>query len=235
MRPGQGHARADTLAPATDTLAPATDTLAQTRSRTLRTRSRSQGRRECEPSRASSPHLLRCSAPASGPDRIPDSHSVLADEGSVETPDSHPAVADEGSHRITVVGMCCVEGPTTSIPGEVVVGQPRGSNKNRGTSKGSSTRSEGRETGSSPGDVPVSRRRDDSLPSVAPRHPKHENADKHTETNMFPHILSPVCMHRIIYEHYVLSRFPQEFCVLEFLSVEVLPLELLHVDLPSSF
>ena len=101
-------------------------------------------------------------------------------------------------------------GLTTPIPSEVVVSQPRGSNKNRGTSKGSLTRSEGRETGSSPGDVPVPRRRDDSLLSVAPRHPKHENADKHTETNMFPHISSPVCVHRIIYEHSVLSRFPQD-------------------------
>ena len=40
-------------------------------------------------------------------------------------------------HRITVVGMRCVEGPTSSIPGEEDVGPPQGSNKNRGTSKGS--------------------------------------------------------------------------------------------------
>ena len=53
-------------------------------------------------------------------------------------------------------------------------------------------------------------RPDGSPPSVVRRHHKHENADKHTETNMLPHILSPVCTHQTVYEHSLMSRFPQE-------------------------
>ena len=47
-----------------------------------------------------------------------------------------------------MVGMCCVEGPMTSIPGEVVVGQPRKQVRAlvtylySGTSKGSLLKSE---------------------------------------------------------------------------------------------
>ena len=37
-----------------------------------------------------------------------------------------------------------------------------------------------------------------------------EDADGHTETNMLPHILSPVCMNQTVSEHSILSRFPQE-------------------------
>ena len=64
---------------------------------------------------------------------------------------------DDSEYATRIVhSTCCVGGPTTSIPSEVVVGQPRGSHKNRGTLKGSLTRSEGKEIGSSPSDVPVS-------------------------------------------------------------------------------
>ena len=39
----------------------------------------------------------------------------------------------------------------------------------------------------------------------------HEDADGHTETNMLPHILSPVCMNQTDSEHSLLSRFSQEY------------------------
>ena len=89
-----------------------------------------------------------------------------------ETSDSHPVMADEDVHRITVGGMCCVEGRTTPIPGEVVVCQPRGSNKNRGTSKGSLLESEwGKQVRALVTYLFPSRL------DVAQRPHKHENAD----------------------------------------------------------
>ena len=53
-----------------------------------------------------------------------------------EEPDSHPEVADEGPYKHTVVEMCCVEGLTTYIPGELVVARPRVPNRDRGTPGG---------------------------------------------------------------------------------------------------
>ena len=69
---------------------------------------------------------LACTNEAAPRGESPDGHTAEIPHGhTAETPDSHPVVADEGSHGITVVGMCCVEGLMTSIPGEVVVGPPR--------------------------------------------------------------------------------------------------------------
>ena len=68
---------------------------------------------------------------------IPDGHTAESPHGhTAETPDSHPGVADEGPYKSTVVEMCCVEGLTTYIPGELVVARPRVPNRDRGTQRG---------------------------------------------------------------------------------------------------
>ena len=74
--------------------------------------------------------------------------------------------------NVTVVGMCCVEGSTTSIPSEGVVDQPPGLKKTRGTSKGSWMLTEwGRWVPALVRSLSPSRP-DDSPPSVVRRHPK---------------------------------------------------------------
>ena len=97
-----------------------------------------------------------------------------------------------------MVGMCCVEGPMTSIPGEVVVGQPRGSNKNRGTSKGSWMLTEWGETWPIPGEGRVSQPPGRFATERRPAAPKHEN--EHTVEVMFGNILLSLRFPRISIE-----------------------------------
>ena len=127
----------------------------------------------------------------------------------------HPIATQQWQTRVHTglrwLGCVAWKGLTISIPSEVVVSQPRGSNKNRGTSKGSLTRSEGREIGSSPGDVPVSRRLDDSLLSVVLGTPNMT-----TPTNILPAVCyRTFCRHyvyqRLLYSRTLTERSPESF------------------------
>ena len=94
---------------------------AHTRSRTSRTHSRSQGRGECEPSSARSPHPPRCSASASGPVKTSDSHTALACEDVRRIPSGWDVLRGgvDGVHPWRA--RCRPAAETGSSPGDVLV------------------------------------------------------------------------------------------------------------------
>ena len=87
-----------------------------------------------------------------------------------------------------VVGMCCVEGSITSIPGEEDIDQPPGLNKTRGTSKGSWMLTEWGETWPIPSEGPVAQPPGRFATERRPAAPKHEN--EHIVVVMFAIIRS---------------------------------------------
>ena len=163
----------------------------------------------------------------------PDTNGHTAETPEATRPDTQGQTGGF-PYDVTVVGMCCVEGLMTSIPGEEVVAQPRGPNRARGIQRGDHIdniqsslclrtccrQTKWGEMGPSPSAEPVTQPHGRLATERRPAAPKCSqniqlpsvilHTTKMRRNIQLPSVILRTFCCRYVPAHFVFSRFPQD-------------------------